>query len=147
MWAAGCRITLSNAPYPSAFIESRNQSWWYFENALSVHTELIYARSDVVAIQALAVMVSNLSLSHNSNHIGSDWISSCRLSSPRALGVRRWNICFCPMRFVLRSPKASISRPKYREISARKKSPFGIRCGGLYTHTTSTWCFDWADQA
>ena len=59
VFAAGCRITLSDGPYPSAFNEARNTSWRYFENALSVHTELVYARSGIIAVQALALMVSH----------------------------------------------------------------------------------------
>ncbi|OQU99364.1 Fungal specific transcription factor domain-containing protein [Cladophialophora immunda] len=56
IYAAGCRITLSEGAYPSAFLEARTQAWRYFENALSVHTDLIYGRSGITAIQALLVM-------------------------------------------------------------------------------------------
>ncbi|EXJ76280.1 uncharacterized protein A1O5_00788 [Cladophialophora psammophila CBS 110553] len=56
VYASGCRITLSLGVYPSAFIEARTQAWRYFENALSMHTDLIYGRSGVTAIQALLVM-------------------------------------------------------------------------------------------
>ncbi|OAG35273.1 hypothetical protein AYO21_10544 [Fonsecaea monophora] len=56
VYAAGCRITLSEGAYPSAFFEARTQAWRYFENALSVHTDLIYGRSGITAIQALLSM-------------------------------------------------------------------------------------------
>ncbi|OAL34609.1 hypothetical protein AYO20_06026 [Fonsecaea nubica] len=56
VYAAGCRITLSEGAYPSAFFEARTQAWRYFENALSVHTDLVYGRSGITAIQALLSM-------------------------------------------------------------------------------------------
>lgn len=58
VYAIGCLSALSRGPYPSAFVEARSQAWRYFENALSVHTELIYARSGMDAVQVMIAMVS-----------------------------------------------------------------------------------------
>jgi hypothetical protein len=40
------------------FSEAQGQAWQYFENALSVHTELLYTPTGLSAVQALALMVS-----------------------------------------------------------------------------------------
>ncbi|KIW38530.1 uncharacterized protein PV06_09486 [Exophiala oligosperma] len=56
VYAIGCLSALSRGPYPSAFVEARSQAWRYFENALSVHTELIYARSGMDAVQVMIAM-------------------------------------------------------------------------------------------
>lgn len=63
VYASGCRISLSDEAGPAAFAQSRLQSWGYYENALSVHTELIYASADLDAIRALLLMVEALLLS------------------------------------------------------------------------------------
>jgi len=56
IYAAGCRISLSEGASPKSFTKARAQAWRYFENALSVHTDLIYSRSDLTAVQALLSM-------------------------------------------------------------------------------------------
>ncbi|KAH7126494.1 fungal-specific transcription factor domain-containing protein [Dactylonectria estremocensis] len=56
IYASGCRYSLSEASSPTAFTESRAQSWKYFENALSVHTDLLYVHTDLTSIQALVIM-------------------------------------------------------------------------------------------
>ena len=54
VYASGCRIELSKY----ASIQEANQSaWGYFENALSVHTEILYFRASIVGVQALTLMV------------------------------------------------------------------------------------------
>jgi hypothetical protein len=57
IYAYGCRIELSKNGHHRSFAESRGQAWQYFTNALSVHTDLIYTRTDLSAIQALLIMV------------------------------------------------------------------------------------------
>jgi hypothetical protein len=42
----------------ATFTDARDRSWPYFENALSVHADLIFAQGGITAIQALIVMVS-----------------------------------------------------------------------------------------
>jgi hypothetical protein len=58
IYASGCRYVISEARSPEAFSESRAQSWKYLENALSVHTELLYGPTSLDCIQALLLMVS-----------------------------------------------------------------------------------------
>lgn len=41
-----------------AFSEACQKAWTFFNNALSVHTELVYIQTSLVAIQAITVMVS-----------------------------------------------------------------------------------------
>ncbi|KAH8886612.1 hypothetical protein GQ53DRAFT_875270, partial [Thozetella sp. PMI_491] len=56
VYASGCRIVLSEEATPAAFAASRTQSWRYYENALSVHTELLYSHVDLDSIRALLIM-------------------------------------------------------------------------------------------
>ncbi|KAF4331794.1 Type I inositol 1 4 5-trisphosphate 5-phosphatase 2 [Fusarium beomiforme] len=42
---------------PKSFVSSRERSWSFFENAMSVHTELLYTHTDSTAIEALLLMV------------------------------------------------------------------------------------------
>ncbi|KAJ3547726.1 hypothetical protein NM208_g1363 [Fusarium decemcellulare] len=56
IYASGCRYLLSKSSTPDAFSEARAQSWKYFENALSAHTDLLYRQTDMVSIQALVLM-------------------------------------------------------------------------------------------
>lgn len=58
VYAFGCRYELGKASYSSTFIEAQRGGWAYFENAMSRHTELTFCRSGIMAVQALAVMVS-----------------------------------------------------------------------------------------
>ncbi|KAF2101307.1 hypothetical protein NA57DRAFT_72748 [Rhizodiscina lignyota] len=53
IWASGCRIVLSKT---ASFREVSQASWAFFENALSVHTEILLVRASMVAVQALALM-------------------------------------------------------------------------------------------
>ena len=59
VYASGCRIVLSKQASVT-FSEAQSQAWLYFENALSVHTELLYTPTGLTAVQALALMVSIL---------------------------------------------------------------------------------------
>ncbi|KAH6867680.1 fungal-specific transcription factor domain-containing protein [Thelonectria olida] len=53
--ASGCRAALSEETAES-FQESGRESWGYFQNALSYETEIIHGATDLMAVQALAVM-------------------------------------------------------------------------------------------
>lgn len=57
VYALGCRVSLSQEAGPDGFAESRTRSWQYFENALAVHTDIIYGRAEVTSIRALILMV------------------------------------------------------------------------------------------
>jgi hypothetical protein len=59
VFASGCRILSSNDP-SMAFLESQQQAWRYFENALAMHTELLCTPTGLCAVQSLALMVSNV---------------------------------------------------------------------------------------
>ncbi|KAJ2893453.1 hypothetical protein MKZ38_008661 [Zalerion maritima] len=56
VYTSGCRVSLSKESSPAAFSESRTQSWKYFENALAVHTDLVYGRTDLTWVRALLMM-------------------------------------------------------------------------------------------
>ncbi|EXJ71827.1 uncharacterized protein A1O5_04328 [Cladophialophora psammophila CBS 110553] len=56
VYATGCRIVVSGSNSHNAFNEARTQSWPYFENALSAHTDLLFSRSDMTTIQAFLAM-------------------------------------------------------------------------------------------
>ena len=59
VYAAGCRIIeMRNAIKGTKTNAMSNQSWKYFSNALSVHSDLLYYRTSLMAVQALAMMVS-----------------------------------------------------------------------------------------
>jgi len=57
VYAIGCRIHLSAEGRPEAYVTARQQSWRYFENAMSVHTELLFMRTNTMAVEALLLMV------------------------------------------------------------------------------------------
>jgi hypothetical protein len=57
VYASGCRVILSKHA-SMTFTEAQTQGWQYFENALSVHTELLYTPTGLPAVQALALMVN-----------------------------------------------------------------------------------------
>lgn len=53
--ASGCRAALSEET-AEAFKESGRESWGYFQIALSYETDIIHGATDLMAVQALAVM-------------------------------------------------------------------------------------------
>ncbi|EXJ63292.1 uncharacterized protein A1O5_11613 [Cladophialophora psammophila CBS 110553] len=53
VYAVGCRFELSGR---ASFRKAYRTAWSYFENALAVHTELLYFRTSLFAVQALTVM-------------------------------------------------------------------------------------------
>lgn len=44
-------------PDQTSFGKFEDTSWSWFENALSVHTELIFTRTSLIGVQALTIMV------------------------------------------------------------------------------------------
>ncbi|KAJ9616191.1 hypothetical protein H2204_013986 [Knufia peltigerae] len=55
VYAGGCR-QLSMRRHPSRFRFDESPSWKYFNNAFSVYSELLYCRTNLLAVQALAAM-------------------------------------------------------------------------------------------
>ncbi|KEF51074.1 uncharacterized protein A1O9_12856 [Exophiala aquamarina CBS 119918] len=57
VYAAGCRIVDTRASAQAArYSLASSRSWKYFENALSVHTDLLYCHTSLMAVQALVMM-------------------------------------------------------------------------------------------
>lgn len=65
IYAAGCRVQLSELEYLSPLAKAQESSWRYFENALSVLPDLLYPWTDPMAIHALLLMVSSPLTPHN----------------------------------------------------------------------------------
>lgn len=59
IYASGCRIELSRT---KSFREATQTSWRYFENAMSVHTNLIYFKTSLISVQAVLLMVRKYQL-------------------------------------------------------------------------------------
>lgn len=57
VYAFGCRASIYREAVPESWGDAQRKSWQYFENALSVHTELVYFRSNISTVQALLAMV------------------------------------------------------------------------------------------
>lgn len=55
IYAFGCRIETSNTGSYSA---AQRSSWQLFENALSVHSDLLFRQTSVASVQALTLMVA-----------------------------------------------------------------------------------------
>lgn len=56
VYAGGCRIVLSKDP-SNSFSHNQKEAWSYFRNAMSVHTELLYTFTGLMAVRALIAMV------------------------------------------------------------------------------------------
>lgn len=56
VYATGCRKAMARE-LPGPFLVGQGYGWQYFQNAPSVHTDLLYSRSSFMAVQALAIMV------------------------------------------------------------------------------------------
>lgn len=54
--AIGCRVSLAKDSSTS-FRAAHEQSWKYFQNALSMYAELHFSRTGLMAVQALTIMV------------------------------------------------------------------------------------------
>lgn len=55
IWATGSRIVHSKTA--NSFSETWRTAWSWFENALSVHTEIIFLGSFMTVVQVLILMV------------------------------------------------------------------------------------------
>ncbi|EXJ76298.1 uncharacterized protein A1O5_00806 [Cladophialophora psammophila CBS 110553] len=53
IFASGCQIELSKT---QSFHEANETGWGYFENALSVYTNILFYQTSIVGVQALVVM-------------------------------------------------------------------------------------------
>ncbi|TVY54622.1 putative transcriptional regulatory protein [Lachnellula cervina] len=56
VYAFGCRSELGKTSYSSTFKEAQAAGWKYFQNAMSRHTEMMYCRTGLMAVQALVIM-------------------------------------------------------------------------------------------
>lgn len=59
VYASGCRIVTSKV---ATFHEAQQASWPFFENSLSVHTQLLYWQTTVTGVQALTAMVGIMTI-------------------------------------------------------------------------------------
>ena len=57
VYAAGKRQILSNAAEQHSFSAIQDQCWPYFENAMSVYTDILFSRVTIMGVQALITMV------------------------------------------------------------------------------------------
>ncbi len=58
VYAWGCRLECSRGNDAESFTQAQAQSWRFFENALFVHTDLLYSQTGLLAVEALTAMVS-----------------------------------------------------------------------------------------
>jgi hypothetical protein len=57
IYAHGCRIMLADGDYASTFAKARSQSRRYFENALSVFSQLVFMPNGIDSVHTLVMMV------------------------------------------------------------------------------------------
>jgi hypothetical protein len=62
IYAFGCRSDLGKGSYANTFQEAQAGGWRYFENALSRHSELMFCRTGLMAVEALVAMVGRILL-------------------------------------------------------------------------------------
>jgi hypothetical protein len=96
IYATGCRYLLSKQDHPASFVEAQRRAWQYFQNALSVHTDLLFVKTSILAVQALAAMVSSFYLSRSPIYsliLG----SASRAFTLKASAVLLLIICFALM--------------------------------------------------
>lgn len=65
IWATGSRIVHSKTA--NSFTETWRIAWAWFENTLSVHTEIIFLGSFMTVVQVLILTVGTILLVRNSN--------------------------------------------------------------------------------
>lgn len=58
IFAFGCRIRQYKKESRATWHEAQDKSWQYFENAMSVHTEILYSSSESCGVEALLMMVT-----------------------------------------------------------------------------------------
>lgn len=92
IYAHGLRISMAGK---MSFTEICQQSWNLFENALSVQLDIIYARTSLLGVQALILMVSSVMDFRTCTKF------ITRLGLPKALGVPLFNTCFAQTRLAL----------------------------------------------
>ncbi|CZR52478.1 uncharacterized protein PAC_02355 [Phialocephala subalpina] len=56
VYASGCRAEYSKACHSVGFEEAQERGWRYFENALSIQSQLLYGQTEITAVQALIAM-------------------------------------------------------------------------------------------
>ncbi|EXJ61496.1 uncharacterized protein A1O5_11812 [Cladophialophora psammophila CBS 110553] len=56
VFAIGSRLVLGRGGGPVNYATAQRQSWLYFENALAVHTNLVYMPSNISAIECILLM-------------------------------------------------------------------------------------------
>lgn len=67
---------------PCSFQDSENVAWQYFYNAFSVHTDLLYHRSNFTAIQVRSCQISLTSLALPSLALPPEFpLISCKIKS------------------------------------------------------------------
>jgi hypothetical protein len=95
VYACGCRIELSRASIATSLLEAEEKAWQFFQKALSVHTELLYLPTGLMAVEALTAM------SYFVEGIGSPsleyMLCSCAMRLAQSKGLHReaaraWNL-------------------------------------------------------
>ncbi|OJJ68239.1 hypothetical protein ASPBRDRAFT_321459 [Aspergillus brasiliensis CBS 101740] len=95
VYAFGCRVELSKASCATTLVEVEERAWQFFQKALSVHTELLYLPTGLMAVQALTAM------SYFAEGIGSPsleyMLCSCAMRLAQSKGLHRgaardWNV-------------------------------------------------------
>lgn len=110
VYAFGCRASTFKEGVSDTWSEAQSKGWCFFENALAVHTELVYFRSNLSAVQALLAMVSCVRY-HQKKSINPGYSPF----SWRAWAIRSWNTCSSAPRYAWRNPKGYIcSQPQLR---------------------------------
>lgn len=129
IWATGSRIVHSKTA--NSFSETWRTAWGWFENALSVHTEIIFLGSFMTVVQVLILMVRTLSLKRGSN-IGAVVLNYFyRHIIARAWARHRCNTCSVPMPCDLPAPKDYIDNLLVLGIFRRMMFRTGTGCSGL----------------
>lgn len=126
VFAAGCRILETRSAAKGSKTDMMaTQSWRYFANALSVHSDILYYRTSLMAVQALAAMVRLLSGSINlrSNH-------DIRLFSWRPSATPPSTTCYALLQCGSRYQKDSTASLLLGGILARKRYSRGACSGG-----------------
>ncbi|KAL3249815.1 hypothetical protein ABHI18_011498 [Aspergillus niger] len=95
VYAFGRRIELSKASCATTLVEAEESAWQFFQKALSVHTELLYLPTGLMAVQALTAM------SYFAEGVGSPsleyMLCSCAMRLAQSKGLHRgearaWNL-------------------------------------------------------
>ncbi len=123
VYATGCRIELSK----TRSIRDANQAaWGWFENALSVHTELLYFRTSITGVKALTLMVS-----FKNWDLPSD-LTYHRRIIPTISEVLVLSTCFARMHYALPLRKVSTGNLQVRCTSASKRRIKEVVSSGVY---------------